>query len=612
MCASSPGLGHRSLPNQQANIKTYTLKSQQVLLAISTFKQILQSCYGPMGHAKMIQNNSGGYMTTTSASSQLLQNLTVSKPVLKLMVAAIQGHLSRFGDGGLYCGLLMSSLVDTCIGTGLHPVLCCTINEHLAQKCLQLLDSIKIPVDIADMKTMICIVRSVIETKPLCNLTHKELDYISALVLEAFLKAVPSIDSSNTMSMSHIEQLSVEGFPAHQSRVLDGVLLEATKFMTVLSKTVTMPQVQSGPQQGQIRVALYDISMAGDSQNFVDVDYEFMSDVSAEDVVVSEMMRMAERLVADEVGLVACQKVIHPTVKKFFKESGVWTLDRLSRMHIDAVHKVTGAQIISTFNPDLLGDTYGYLTSANMIDMYNKSYVHLLNHSQPICTMALCSRTGAVLEELKNVCNVANQTLGLILSNPMVLPGAGCTETYIASNLNKYISSTDESCLEELRCTRAQYLTVANNFASCFEAVAMSLEHDRGSHVTDPTNHHRYSIPPGLSQDSDWLNVHNICACGITTFHTSDEPQNHMTRRSEYCELPIEKVGNIDESSSPVTSLFEANRIESNNIGTDSDRQASKKTVVLDCFSIKRNALCIAVETANMVLRIKHTLEDTN
>ena len=285
-------------------------------------------------------------MTTTSSSNRLLQNLTVSKPALKLMVAALQGHLSKFSDGGLYCGLLMTGLVETCSSLDVHPVLCSVINEHVTRLCLELLDSLKIPVNVADVNSMINIVRTVVDSKPLCNLTVSERDHVCSLVLQAFLKTLPvdspNNNSPNTIPLTHIELLSVEGFPTLDSRVIEGVLLERTKFMTVTCEKNAIPQVHSGLREGQIRVALYDISMAGDSQDFVDVNYELLSDISIEDIIVAEMTKIAEKFVADDVGIVACQKVIHPSLKKFLNERGVWTLDRLSRIHIDAVQKITG------------------------------------------------------------------------------------------------------------------------------------------------------------------------------------------------------------------------------------------------------------------------------
>ena len=344
MCASSPGLGQRLSTKQEANINTYTLKSKEIRTAIAAFKDIFCSCYGPTGRPKMIQNSSGGYVITTSASSQLLPNLTVSKPVLKLMVAAVQGHLSRYSDSGLFCGLLMSYLVDSCIKLDLHPVLCININEYLARESLLVLDSIKIPVDFSNMDTMLCIVRSIIGSKPLCNLRAADLEHLSTLVLEAFLKSVPSVESSDdTMTLSCVECVTIEGVSPRNSWINDGVLLDSAKFLTHPSdEHITMGRIKSGTHHGHIRVALYDISMSGDSDNFADVNYETSPGITADTVILSQMLTTADKLVSDEVGLVACQKVIHPTVKKYLKAKGVLTVDRLSRLHIDAVQKVTG------------------------------------------------------------------------------------------------------------------------------------------------------------------------------------------------------------------------------------------------------------------------------
>ena len=61
----------------------------------------------------------------------------------------------------------------------------------------------------------------------------------------------------------------------------------------------------------------------------------------------------------------------------------------------------TGAHILSTFNPDLPSDAYGYLTSVDVIEMFADKYLHLKSSNHSICTLVLCSRTPAALEELK-------------------------------------------------------------------------------------------------------------------------------------------------------------------------------------------------------------------
>ena len=74
---------------------------------------------------------------------------------------------------------------------------------------------------------------------------------------------------------------------------------------------------------------------------------------------------------------------------------------------------ISGAHILSTFNLDLPNDAYGYLTSVDVIEMFANKYLHLKSSNQSICTLVLCSRTPAALEELKVRSPQLSQEVGM-------------------------------------------------------------------------------------------------------------------------------------------------------------------------------------------------------
>ena len=85
--------------------------------------------------------------------------------------------------------------------------------------------------------------------------------------------------------------------------------------------------------------------------------------------------------------------------------------------------------------------------------------------------------------------------------------------------------------------------------------------------------------------------------------------------------LNMKPTGHVMDPSSPFTSKYDGNDDKSNWQATTNPASAdlnrddgvytlNRKPTVVDCYSVKQNALCVAVETAGMVLRIKHTIED--
>lgn len=101
------------------------------------------------------------------------------------------------------------------------------------------------------------------------------------------------------------------------TKIINGVLVEAPELPTYNLKTAAR----------NLKVALYNVSMAGDTDEWIEgVTPVAMGELKRDDLNkgVLEMMKGVAFMLAKEgVGLVACQKVIHPALKAVLKEK-VW------------------------------------------------------------------------------------------------------------------------------------------------------------------------------------------------------------------------------------------------------------------------------------------------
>ena len=60
------------------------------------------------------------------------------------------------------------------------------------------------------------------------------------------------------------------------------------------------------------------------------------------EVVLHELMQYARKLIELEIGVLACQKVVHPKVKKMLRECGIYVIDRLGIKFIEALKELSG------------------------------------------------------------------------------------------------------------------------------------------------------------------------------------------------------------------------------------------------------------------------------
>ena len=125
-------------------------------------------------------------------------------------------------------------------------------------------------------------------------------------------------------------------------------------------------------------MALFDCSLAGNVEDrwLENAKTEIASDtLIIEDNVLTSMMRMVEGLIERGVKLVACQKVIHPTLQQYITRRGLYVIERLSICHIEAVRKLTGAKLLSTFHGKMNEDNFGSLAEIKLSVIHKKRYL---------------------------------------------------------------------------------------------------------------------------------------------------------------------------------------------------------------------------------------------
>ncbi|XP_030834395.1 McKusick-Kaufman/Bardet-Biedl syndromes putative chaperonin-like isoform X2 [Strongylocentrotus purpuratus] len=633
MCAVSPGASMAyQTPKEQSHISSYDQQHPANIQALQAFKSIIKSCYGPQGHLKMIQNQCGGHVTLTSSSQRLLSTLSLSKPVLKMLSAAVEGHLKVYSDGGLHAALLACSLIEGCWETGLHPMMSVAVNEVMQDICKKTMmssDIFRIPINVASMETLLSLVRSVIASKPGCGLVKQDLHLIASLVVQSFISSIPSVDHGQPLTIPEVQVIGVEGEMPSGSHILEGILIEAPDIPAFYTKDLQVPRIDSGRDAGCIRVVLFNISLSGDSEEYADVGFELSPGLTAEASNLQAMRDLVDQLVDTRVGLVACQKVIHPSIKRYLRQKGILSIDRLSIRHIRAVQQVTGAEILGSFSCAVPPSSFGYVTDIKHLVVFGKSYLHLQSTSS-LCTLVLCNHTEQSLEEMKHVCEVAHHTLALTLSNPTAVPGAGCLNVILAHHIREQVSHVDESIWRDIGCSKTQFLQLAEKFASCLEAVSMATVHDDGSHlVTDSTSHHSWCIPREAMADSDWLMRLGRCGCGMKVANQLKNSSWSIVGNLKYGVYRKEKQAakeasrTVEDSNSeqenharnvlhPTCSNRTAVQDEMSGHEPSKSQDGDGTGLILDLFAVRFNSFCVAVDIANVVLRIGHTIEDIN
>ncbi|CAH1792299.1 unnamed protein product [Owenia fusiformis] len=563
---------------QTSSIDFLPLHNKGTLEAVRILRDIARESYGPFGKLNMVQNTIGGHVTVTSSSNRLFQAISVSDVIVKLITTSLQGHVATHGDAGLWGTIMAINLIEKSPIENTHPHLLVDIYEMLLQYSMDFLKSPECPavldIDISDMNTMRDVIRCVVNSKPACGLLEYEQDNICSIILEAFLKSIPS-SCDNSLKFFSVNFVSMEGLGANNMKLYDGVLLEAPSIPTYLKNPLSYLNLPVS----EIPVAIVTTSMGGDSEDFLDIKYESGEQTDGHALVLDTILKGLANMVQSSVRVLICQKVAHPRVKAYCTEQGVMLLDRLGISHMESLCQLTGARKISSFSSYIDEGLYGSIDSANHLVMAGKSYVHLTRTQSGVTTVLLAGRREEALNELKVVCDTALRSLRQLLWQPKMLYGGGCWETILSAHINYLISSKMSELTEQLGCSRHQLRQAAEAFTHSLHDIAMATSDTKLNHKLDMKYGHHWIAENG---NDDYAS----CMCGA------------ITRDNALVFKMLGNLGIMDINSD--TAPEKAIDIEDG------------RRMLLDNLPAHLGALLMAVNTASAILKIHCIVKDRN
>ncbi|XP_062604775.1 molecular chaperone MKKS-like [Saccostrea cucullata] len=554
------------------------------LEGIKLLKNIVQTSRGPHGKVKVIQNASGGHVTLTSSSGRLLPVLSISKPLLKLLVTSAEGHLQKFSDGGLSLMAWCLNIVESAENSVVNNRVLIELNEELMDLALSVLNADSFPgkvnLSLSNTVQILSQVKTILSSKPLCKMSDECLKHIASLLVECFLTSVKE-DRTNAYG---VMILTSEGTSVDQSKYLPGILLLYPEISSSHTKTLHFNKIQDG----RILVALVTTSMSGDSEEVIQGQYHQNTEVNAQQTVIEYIMTFCNRIIDHKVGVVMCQRVIHPKIKTYLRGKGIFVIERMGARITSFVQDLTGAIPIDSFSCDPKKNL-GWLDAIDHVILNKKSYLHLQRADRGVNSLLLYGMEEETVSELKLVCETALSTLRNTLQYPILLCGGGCWETSLAFNVKQKMEEKRSSVLENTMCTSSALSAACEILCNSLLQVARSSGHLGVMMMTTFPTFHCWRVP--LDSDKHYDLDTLTCSCGMVT----------------------EKMDNLNSVNDiKIHSRSSINDIVLKNEISNLQQISQTKSCIVDLYVSNVSALRNAVSTANMMLNVGNCLQDIN
>lgn len=544
---------------------------------------LTRTCRTPRGKIKVLQNNSGGSVTLTSSSKRLFQSLSVKKPIIQLLVSSAQGHLGAYSDGGLLVATFAADLVLRSMDTNHNPKILAEIFETFLTLCLEYLNNpsckFRYKALLSDIGFMKLFVKSILETKPLCEWNEMKLGYISKLILETFLQSL-SDESQSLHACDTVYTMTQLGHEFLESKTMQGLLLSAPELSKFRVQDLK-PKFVFQNQHSYIKVALVTVSLSGDLDELSNLKYEVSEDVQVEDIILEGLSNFCESVIQSDVGLVLCQKVIHPQLKLSLRKAGVIVIDRVGLQPVKYISKLTGCIPIQSSDSCISDRCYGYIDSVQHEIINKKSYLLLQKADSPVSTLMLCHQHEQPLCELKDVCETSLDCLKQLLYHPVVLAGGGCWQVGLGNYLRAKVEEEKEKFSEDLECPASMIKEAAFLFSQALTTGALGGFH---GYSISKTSGHVFRTDDCFSS-CELEKPH--CSCGIYQVKENEDFVRLHDSHALYFK----------------TEEFNKDCITLEDVLKNQD-------VVLDSFSASLNALQTSVLTACSILKIGQVVEN--
>ncbi|XP_033735153.1 McKusick-Kaufman/Bardet-Biedl syndromes putative chaperonin-like [Pecten maximus] len=495
----------------ESHINPLTLENDQILNGLILMEQITSSSRGPSGKVKMVQNSVGGHLTMTSTSSRLLNAMSFSNPVVKLIVSTAQGHLKTFSDGGHLLMSVSLSLILESLKLDTSRRILTDLYEIFLGMCVEYLrgnSDIQTDVVFSDLKQMSSVVKSILISKPQCRFSMKHMRLYSNLILESFLSSLPNCNAVQQLS-DCVNMVAIEGESMEKSSVLHGLLLQCPEIASHSKQNIHTLTATS--DSSHVLVALVTASMSGDTEEVGSMQFESDVSVDTEYFLLDILEEFCEKLAANNVGILLCQRVVHPRLKQRFKELSIVVVERLGAIMTPYIQDVSGAVPIRSFH-GLDVEWFGKVTAVEHQIIQDKSYL-LLSPLADKCVVSLIlySPDEEQLSELKTLCSTCLLSLRRLVHSPHALFGAGCWQTHLSAVLKKKVKADRVDIMKKTGCTMQSLMQACKVFTNTLEKIAIGTVNDGHDHMSDSEYGHHWCLPKGSNSNTD---VALECSCG--------------------------------------------------------------------------------------------------
>ncbi len=433
------------------------------IAAAKAVANAVKSTLGPRGMDKMLVDNIGD-ITITNDGVTVLKNMDVENPAAKMIVEVAKTQEEEVGDGTTTAVIIAGELLknaESLLDQSIHPTLIARGYKLAAVKAQDILDKIKLKLDVSDKKELNKIVKTAIIGKS----TGAD-EHIISLIVDAIQHVKSMSEKEGYVDLDDIKVEKKVGGGITDSELIQGVIIDKEKVHP------DMPDSVKNAKIALLNVALEIEKTNIDAQIRIEKPEQLQAFLNEEEKMLKDMV---DKITKSGANVVIVQKGIDDAAQHFLSKAGILAFRRVSENDMKKIGKATGAKVVATLD-ELSGDSLGHAGLVKIEKMAGENLAIIEDCKNPkAVTILVRGGTEHVTAEIQRAIDDSLGDLkSVIEDNGAIVAGGGATELEVAKNLRDYAAELGGR--EQL---------AVNAFADSLEVVSKTLAENAGMDPID-------------------------------------------------------------------------------------------------------------------------------
>ncbi|MHA1710695.1 MAG: thermosome subunit beta, partial [Candidatus Freyarchaeota archaeon] len=397
------------------------------IMAARIIAEVLKTTLGPRGMDKMLIDSLGD-ITITSDGATILDEIEVEHPAAKMMVEVAKTQDDEVGDGTTTAVVLAGELLrkaEELLDQNIHPTVIVSGYRKAANKAIETLNKIGIPVDLEDRKTL----KRVAMTAMASKAVGVAREHLAEIAIDAVKQIAEKRGDRMVADVDHVQIVKKEGKSLFDTELVRGIIID---------KEVVHPGMPKRIENAKI--ALLNCPLEIEKTEFnAEIRIRDPTQMKAFlDQETRMLKEMVNKIKAWGASVVFCQKGIDDMTQHFLAKEGILAVRRVKQSDMEKLSRATGGKIVTNLE-DLKPEDLGYAELVEERKIGEDKMVFVEGCKNPR-SVAILIRAGLerMVDEAERAMHDALCVVADVIRRNKIVAGGGAVEAEIAKQLHEY------------------------------------------------------------------------------------------------------------------------------------------------------------------------------